>query len=360
VPPSPPSHADDAASSGVFSGVSRAVRQQGVVIAGILVSVALIALASRSLDWNQIGSALTTIQPWPWIPLAVLSYGTGHLVRGIRTKLLVSRDAELSVATATNVVVLGYAVNNVLPARLGEFARAGMMSERTGLPLAQSMTVTLVERILDGWVLFLFFELALLGVPNDALGRIASVAGTLFVLTTTVVFLVLFAPSGFIRATARLSSWLPARAADKAIDVALAITRGMDYLRRPRDAARVTGISALVWLCEAGLFLFLLPAFGLPFSPMWALLALTVTNLGLLLPSTPGYVGVFHYFCQQALAAVGVQAAIGLSYAVVVHLAFYLPITLWGVAIVLWYGMSLGRTISMARRASPVPFSLDR
>ncbi len=44
-------------------------------------------------------------------------------MRGVRCRLLVRREANLGVITASNIVIVGYASNNVLPARLGEFVR---------------------------------------------------------------------------------------------------------------------------------------------------------------------------------------------------------------------------------------------
>jgi uncharacterized membrane protein YbhN (UPF0104 family) len=103
------------------------------------------------------------------------------------------------------------------------------------------------------------------------------------------------------------------------------------------------------------MFLLLLPAFHLRFSLWWAFLAMTVTNLGILAPSTPGFVGPFHYFCMKSLAAVGVAEATAMSYAIVVHLTFFAPITLWGVGIIFWYGLQLGSTIALAQAAKRAP-----
>ncbi len=338
---------------------SRSAQNWAVVGAGIAISLGLLVLAGRNLRWEQVRFALEGARLWPWLLLAVLSYLAGHVVRGLRTRLLVSRDAEITIATATSVVVVGYAVNNILPARLGEFARAGMLTERTGLPVAQSLTVTFLERILDGWVLSLFLGLTILAIPvTGTVHEVAELASAVFLAATVAILVVLLAPSFVIGTVSRSTSRLPERWHDRAIRIALDVVHGLAYLRRPLDAARTFGLSVLVWTLEAGLFLFLLPAFALPFDPWWALLALSVTNLGILVPSTPGYVVVFHYFCQQALGAVGVAAAVGLSYSVVVHLAFYVPITLWGVGIMLWYGLQVGHTISMARQARPITFSI--
>ena len=127
---------------------------------GVVSSAIFLALAVRRLEFASVSRAFERAELVPWLPLAVLSTSSATVVRGVRCKLLVSREAKLSLRTATNVVVLGYAVNNVLPARLGEFARAGMLAQTSGLPFVQSLTVTLLERVLDGLCLLLLLVIA--------------------------------------------------------------------------------------------------------------------------------------------------------------------------------------------------------
>jgi hypothetical protein len=82
---------------------------------------------------------------------------------------------------------------------------------------------------------------------------------------------------------------------------------------------------------------------------------MSVTNLGILVPSSPGFVGSFHYFCAKAMASQGVPAATALGYALLVHLTFYVPVTLWGAGAILWYGIQVGATAAMARAARSAP-----
>jgi hypothetical protein len=86
-----------------------------------------------------------------------------------------------------------------------------------------------------------------------------------------------------------------------------------------------------------------------------AVVAMSVTNLGILVPSSPGFVGSFHFFCSQALVSQGVPEATAMGYAVVVHLAFFVPVTLWGAGAMLWYGIQVGATAAMARAARTSP-----
>jgi len=76
-----------------------------------------------------------------------------------------------------------------------------------------------------------------------------------------------------------------------------------------------------------------------------------VTNLGILLPSSPGFVGPFHYFCMTALMFTGAPELAAASYAILVHLCFFLPITVWGVSALGYYGIQLGDALTQARLA---------
>lgn len=332
------------------------------VSAGVLSSVGFMLLAARRLSLAEVGQALASAKLWPWLPLAVGCYVLGHAARGVRCQRLASAEAKLSTATATNVVVLGYAVNNILPARLGEFARAAMLAERTGLPFVQGLSVTFLERILDGVVILGLLGAAYLSLPGSAhaawLDATLRLSGVVFSCAVLLVAAAVMAPSLLVRWTSRLSGFSP-RLHDALVQGVDHATRGVAYLREPRAALGVLSLSLLVWLCESGLFICLLPAFGLPLDPRVGLLAMTVTNLGILVPSSPGFIGPFHYFCMRALGAVGVSETLGFSYAALVHLAFYVPITVWGVAIISSYGFKLGQAADARKAAEPLSLLSD-
>jgi uncharacterized protein (TIRG00374 family) len=273
----------------------------------------------------------------------------------MRCRLLVSHESTLALPTATNVVVLGYAVNNVLPARLGELARAAMLSQKTGLPYVQSLAVTGLERILDGLVLVLLLVVSSFMLPHAAwISATLEVGALVFGAATAAVVLALVAPSFLITVASRVGQRIGSRAHDRLVALVHQVTSAVAYLREPRAALRVLGLSAAVWLIEAGMFLALLPAFGIPADFWLAILVMTVTNLGILVPSTPGFVGPFHFFCMRAVAAFGVAESVAFSYAVLAHLSFYVPITLWGLAILLWYGLSLSALRAEAAAARPL------
>ena len=317
---------------------------------GVLSSAAFLALAVAHRNLGHVAEALRGARLWPWLPLAVASYLLGHLVRGIRLRRLVSREATLSLSGATGVVVVGYAVNNVLPARLGEFARAWMLREQSGFPFVQSLTVTFLERLLDGLVLLGLLALTLFARPAQGwMPATLEVAGALLGLASAAVLLAVLAPGYVIGQASRVTNRLAPALHDRTVRAVSAMVSGVAYLRRPLDALAIVALGVVVWLLEAGMYLCLLPAFGLAPSPWTALLAVSATNLGILLPSTPGFIGPFDFFCMQALISTGVPADTAFSYALLAHLAFFIPITVWGVGVLFAHGLSMDRTVRLSR-----------
>jgi glycosyltransferase 2 family protein len=326
-----------------------------LILGGFASSAAFVVLAMRRLSFADVANGLERAVIWPWVPLAVLVYLAGHLVRGVRCGALVSREAALSLAQATNVVVLGYAVNNVLPLRLGEFARAAMLSQKSGLPYVQSLTVTVLERILDGLVLVFLLVIASSMAPSAPwITAALEVGAVVFGVAGLGVLVALVAPSWLVSTASRIGHRFGTRLHDRAVGFVDQVVSGVAYLRDVRSALRVLALSLLIWCLESAMFLMLLPAFGLRADPWLAILVMTLTNFGILVPSTPGFVGPFHYFCMRTLVAFGVLESVAFSYAVLAHLSFYLPITVWGVLILFSYGLSLNKLAEEAARARPL------
>jgi uncharacterized membrane protein YbhN (UPF0104 family) len=115
----------------------------------------------------------------------------------------------LGLLDATSVVLLGYAANNVLPARLGELVRAGMLAERGAIPVAQALAITLLERILDAFVILGLTALAgaLVG-PSAVVSHVLSIGGVLIAIGGLGFTALALLPRFFISLTSRLAMLL--------------------------------------------------------------------------------------------------------------------------------------------------------
>ena len=327
-----------------------------------LLGLAFLVAAVAHLDRAAVAKVLATARLWPWLPLALASYLGGQWLRGFRLRRLLHPEVEVTTATATNVVVVGYAVNDILPARLGELVRAWILMERSGLSIVQTITITLVERLLDAAVLLALFGFAtrVLTVPATFAAAAAPLAAGLLFLTALVLALGIWAPGPVVAFASRTAQRLAPGAHDRVVHQVHAALGGLEALRHLKSGLAVLGWSLAVWLAETGLYLLLLPAFGLAANGAHALFAMTSTNLGLLLPSTPGFVGTFHFFCEEALAAVGVPRTTGFGYAILVHATFFVPVTIWGLASLAGHGLSIGRALALTREAGSLPAGAAR
>ena len=63
-------------------------------------------------------------------------------------------------------------------------------------------------------------------------------------------------------------------------------------------------------------------------------------NLGILVPAAPGYLGAFQYFGVLALSPWEVNSAEALACVILIHACQYLPITLWGLFYIRYFGFS--------------------
>jgi len=92
----------------------------------------------------------------------------------------------------------------------------------------------------------------------------------------------------------------------------------------------VVAWSFLVWGINALSFGLCFVAFDLAVPWHGAIVLQSLINFGLVIPSTPGFVGVFEAITRAALGIYGIEPGPAVSYAVAYHFCTYVPITLIG------------------------------
>jgi len=57
---------------------------------------------------------------------------------------------------------------------------------------------------------------------------------------------------------------------------------------------------------------------------------IAIVNLGLIIPSAPGFLGTFQFFCVAALGLFQIKESQALGFSIMYHLSQFLPTTLVG------------------------------
>ncbi|MCA9390489.1 flippase-like domain-containing protein, partial [candidate division WWE3 bacterium] len=118
-------------------------------------------------------------------------------------------------------------------------------------------------------------------------------------------------------------------------------TAGIEFLRNPKTLFLVLLSSLFIWLTEAGFYYSAALSFGFDISMLQALFLKGILNLGILVPSAPGYVGTFEFFVVEAMALIGVSETPALGYALVSHFVEFASISIVGIFFWIRYGLSL-------------------
>jgi len=314
----------------------------GLAVFGILVSGAALAWAAKGIEWTRLGSVLLELPPW--VPVAASAvYLLSFIPRAYRSLWMLEGTCPTppSLVQAGEAQVMGYAANNLLPLRLGEFVRVFALRKLAGVPALTGLASLLAERILDGAVVVLILggSVAWFAAHGTSFGRTAVepllyTGFALFAAAATGLIVLALASRWVTKISERI---LPPHLHD-------AVGRILGALAFFRDPKRATGVivlSVLIWLMEGSVFVLAISSIGIEPPWMAGLLMLAIVNLGVLMPSAPGYVGVFQACGILAFQVIDLPKEQGLAASLLVHASQFLPITALGLLLAYRHGWSL-------------------
>lgn len=312
---------------------------------GILLSVFFLYLALRKVDFGQMWLALKQADYFHLLPAVAVLF-ISHLLRAFRWRYLLDPIRRLDISSLFSSLIIGYAANVVMPAHLGEFLRSYVASKKNRISMSSIFATIVTERVIDVFSLLSLMLLAILLFQFPAW-----VARSGYIMLFTAIglsaFLILLKTTSFTatRVFSFLLKQFP-KAYETKIQLALEkFLSGFVPLRHWHDYITVAMLSLLIWACYGLVFHFALISFHFSeaFRLNWSasLILLIITTIAVVVPSSPGYVGTYHYLCQISLAMFAVPAGPALSFATVVHALNFLPVFVLGLFLAQYEGATL-------------------
>lgn len=334
------------------------IRRRATVVLGLFITVGLLWWALRDVSIPQMLGHLRSANPW-WLAAAAAAATGTFVLRAARWRVLLLPALEgSSFDSRFSAVCIGFMANNLLPARLGEFARAYVFARRERVSMSATFASLVVERLLDAVVLVLFLLpavwLADLSDPGSAatLRHLATLAVAIVAIGFVVLGVLVRVPDRLLRLShAAAHRLLPRAAADRITSVVASFIAGLGSLRHGHLFMRVFAWTGLVWLWNGFSFFLGFLAFGLSepgFSG--ALLLQSIIGFAVSVPSSPGFFGPFEAAARLALSSFGIAPSLILSFAVSYHITSFIPVTLLG----LWYAHRLGISLSEVEHSEEV------
>lgn len=295
-------------------------------------------LAIRNVEWHAVGDALASANYLYIIPASLFTL-SGYLFRTLRWGKILEPTKSISLPSLFSTLIVGFAANNVLPARVGEFVRAYDISRKEGISKSLSFATIIVERVFDGWTLIAFMVIVLYAFPAAGRSReVMAVEGlsiAVFMAVSLGLAALIWKEEVTLRTINLFLKPLPSALAALLRSMIDRFILGLHALRSRQSIAAIIGISVFVWTSEATSYYLVIKAFGIDFGGLQAVCAavflVVFVNLGIMLPSAPGYVGTFQFFAKMALGAFGVGSAVAFSVAVVSHAMQYVLVTSLGI-----------------------------
>ena len=324
---------------------------------GVLFSILFLWLALRGLSLAEVLAVLPGVK-YAWLILGIAVYFVAVWARAWRWRYLLRPLKSISTRRLFPVVCIGYAGNNIFPARAGELLRAVVLKRRETIPVSASLATIIVERVFDGVVMLAFVflnlpELAGLTASSGFVGSIRSVAlyGTILFVGVLLMFLVaaMFPQKSEVAAEWIINKVIPSRFREKLLGFTMRFLGGLEALRSPRDVLMVFLTSVVIWLLETVKYWFVMQAFPFEVSFFALMLMNGIVNLATTIPSAPGYIGTFDAPGIAVLQTYGVEKAIAAAYTLVLHAALWLPITLVGLYYMAREGIRWGEDLDRLR-----------
>jgi glycosyltransferase 2 family protein len=312
---------------------------------GIFISLLFMYLAFHKVDFGQMVQAFKAANYWWFIPALVILF-TSHWLRAVRWKFLLNPISPVGTGVLYSSLLIGYMANTFLPAHLGEFLRAYIVGKKRPVSASAVFGTIVIERIIDVFTMLGLLALTMIVFPFPAW---VQKSGYISFFGIVVLFGILLVMKKYREKSTRFLNTLlkpfPTKFSNKINDLLVSFLDGIVPLAKKRDYVIVTVLSILIWACYAAIFQFSFFAFdfsaqySLPWSA--ALVLLVITTISVLVPSSPGYVGTYHYLCQLSLGLFGIADSPALTFAFVVHGINFLPILIVGLILISVEGISL-------------------
>ncbi len=312
------------------------------VLIGTFISLVCLFLLLKIVDsFEKTLESIKSISIW-YVVLGFIIYFLSLFLRTYRWKMLLNKHAgTIKFKSLLNVVISGYMFNNLLPARLGEFARIYHLNLLKKINKSFALGSILAERVTDVVALMLFLLLGLIFMPREFIENFSSnlnisieiiFFSILILSAATIIFVFIIITGTWRLITNKLLQFLnkfrSSLNPDKYIE---SFAEGMFSIDNNK-LFKIILIASSLWAIEFSMFYLISTQFNFDIENLFiAILFFGVfSNLGGIIPSTSGGWGPFEVIGTVVLTSFGANSNEAAAFTILVHLILWLPISVIG------------------------------
>ena len=298
---------------------------------GLIVSLVCILFLIRSIEIEELVFVYKTAD-FSLLMLALATMFAGYLLRSWRWPFFFGINPP-SIIDSFRCVMIGFFMNNVLPARIGELVRAHVGGRATKLSRAHVLATVAGERLADGLaisaIFAVFFSLEA-GSGKIEEGRELLFVAALFAVAALCTALVLVFRKRIFSLLEQLNEKMPGHLSTYTLIRVRRFIEGLEPMLSPQRLVILTLMSTIIWFVELLVYYQVTIAFNADLSIGALSLFLAAVNFSSLIPAAPGGIGVIEALSTVALVHIGVNPEKALAMVAAQHIIQYLVVGIPG------------------------------
>ena len=293
----------------------------GKLLIGVAISILALWWTLRSVEYEKILEALKQVD-FSYIVLAFLVTALSYILRSVRWPYFMAK-AKLAWSDSFRCLIVGFFMNNILPARMGELVRAHLGGKATNQSRSLVLASIAGERLADGIAISLLFGVLFYFFSQDVAGSSADdvfIVALLFLAAGIATACLLFVRNRIFNLLERIGLIMPGHLSSYTLKRIRKFIEGLEPMLEPRRLFIITIWSGIVWGVELFVYYLVTQAFNVDLPLGVLAFFLAVVNFSSLIPAAPGGIGVIEALATAALVSVGVEREVALSMVAVQHL----------------------------------------
>lgn len=326
---------------------------------GLIISGGALYLAFKNVPFNELTDYFTTIR-YVWLIPSVITVFLTFVLRVVRWQIILGSFKLIGYWQAFHPLMIGFMLNCILPGRIGEIARPMILKKKENVPFASGIATIAAERVFDllllislltGVLAFIridpginvsFGSYSLNGqVLEDIAGNMLKlclvlIAGIVFISIHTcrrlIEKIIMRVPDLFFfsgkSCKDKIEKWISL----PLVKIIKAFAAGLTLMRRPKHIALCLTLSFLIWIIQAFsyyLMSFACPGIEISFFESFAIM--TIICFFIVLPSVPGYWGLWEAGGIFAMSLFGISLKEAAGYTLINHVVQIFPVIFAGI-----------------------------
>jgi uncharacterized protein (TIRG00374 family) len=292
--------------------------------------------------------------------------------------VILKSGKNISFASAYHPLMIGFMLNIVLPARIGEIARPLVLKKIESVPFSTGLGSVAAERLFDICILVLFFIVLFYSVEIDPhlnikFGKyhlnkslLMSIGNGMIQIGLAIICIMLLLASNAFRDKARLfimgipgllfrknqslKNKLEQKVSKPVVIAMENLGMGFSIIKNPMDIFICIILSIGIWIFAGVSYYMLLLGFqGLTLTFVEIFLFMIIICFFIALPSAPGYWGLWEAGGVFALTLFGVASSEAVSFTLANHVIQFVPVIVAGIISMMLAGVNFKQFISFEK-----------